>query len=108
MTARRLMILIKGLVKDRSSNLHLEINDGWTLTDHLTAGAVDALNFSNYYYLSANLPKGKGPDKPPLLIERPGVKNPENKTIKKSGSTTASPEEMKQWLAQYDPPATEE
>lgn len=107
MSARRLLVLIKGLAKDPSTVLHSELNGGWTLQNHLIAATVDALNFSNYYFLSANSSKGKGPDKAPLMIERPGVKNPENKTVKKMGKTTASPEEMIAWLAQYDTPAEE-
>jgi hypothetical protein len=103
--ARRMWVLIKGLVADPSTNTHRSIGGPWSLADLLLAAVVDDVRLGNYILAAANSPKGKNPLPLPKPIPRPGVTEHEsdNVTTKRFGQTTKSPDEVRAILASFNP-----
>lgn len=105
MSARRLLVLVRGLANDPTSTFHRAVAGPWDLQSQLMAASVDSLRYANYLTARLNTPKGHdSPVAYPKPIARPGVKanNPEN-TITQ-GKTDLSPEEVAARLAAFNPP----
>jgi hypothetical protein len=104
-TARRMWVLIKGLVEDSRTNTSIAIGGPWNLEALLLAAAVDDIRLNNFILAAANSPKGKNPLPMPKPIPRPGVEElPSNTTSKKFGKTAKSPQEVAEILASFNPP----
>lgn len=104
MRARRLWVLVKGLIADPNTNTSRSIGGPWNLENMLLAAAVDDIRLNNFILAAANSPKGKNPLPLPSPIPRPGVEDqPSNTTTKKFGKTTKSPEEVAAILASFNP-----
>ncbi len=104
-TPRRMWVLIKGLVRDSSTNTSREIGGPWDLETLLLAAAVDDIRLNNFILAAVNSPKGKNPLPMPKPIPRPGVEeNSPNTTVKKFGATDKTPEEVREILASFNPP----
>ena len=109
MSARRLWVLIKGLVEDPKTNTARAVGGPWALETMLLAAVVDDLRLGNYILAAANSAKGKNPLPMPKPIPRPGVEEqPSNATVKKFGHTTKTPEEVMAVLASFNPPEPED
>lgn len=106
MTARRLLIHIKGLANDPTSTFYRTVSEGWDLTNQLLAAVVDANNFMNYMFAKVNTPKGKESPVPvPEQVPRPGVtKRPPAETTVHMGHTDLPYEEVAARLAAFNPP----
>lgn len=106
MSARRLLILIKGLANDPTSTFYLNITEGWGRTNQLLAAIADASNFMNYMFARVNTPKDKeSPVALPDQIPRPGVTpRPVRENTVHQGHTTLSREEVEAKLAMFNPP----
>jgi thiosulfate reductase cytochrome b subunit len=98
MTWRQLKVLLRGLPVDAAlaRAIHGEAAM-WTLTDHLLAVAVDALNSGNWQRGNAG---ARTPSRRPAPLPRPGISNGERHVT--SGRTSMSIEQAREIMTRLN------
>lgn len=75
------------LAKDQSGH------GPWSHTDHLLAGAIDAVNQLSYLMTLVNTPEDKPRPDPPGMVPRPGVVDPATAKARRDE------QRMQRWMA---------